>query len=159
MALGLRGGILRRILTVFRHSSENIHVVVSQCSALAGGSETFFHTSSLQRWCWFLSHIPASTQQLLHKAWSSGADGPSLERLFLSAVPLLPHHFLRFHSEEQPHKAITPSALCRVMISFPFLPNTSNVTSTAGIYRGPIPASCHRAGVVSTGLGTQRKRE
>lgn len=95
--------------------------------------------------------------RLLHETRSSPAVGPSLERLFLSLVPLLPHHFLRFHSAEQPHGAITPSALCRIMISFPFLPNNSNVTRTAGIYRGRIPASFHDIRVVSTSVGTRRE--
>lgn len=107
-----------------------------------------------------LSTLSLGTKvSLLHKMRSSRADGPSLERLFLSAGPLLPHHFLRFHSVEQPHRAITPSALCRLMISFPFLPNKNNVTGTAGIYRGRIPASRHDIRVVSARVGTRREGE
>lgn len=97
--------------------------------------------------------------RLLHELPFSRADGPSLERLYLSAVPLLLHHCLHFHSAEQPHGAVTPSASCRIMISFPFLPNKNNVTCAAGIYRGQIPASHHDIGVVSTSVGTPRERE
>lgn len=121
--VALRGGILVKILTIYRPlSNNNPKILTVWFLNVRPWQKCQKCSSMLPAWCerLFSSHITASTPQLLHKMRSLRADGPSLERLFLSVVPLVPHHFLRFHSAEQPHKAITRSALCRVMISFPF---------------------------------------
>lgn len=102
-----------------------------------------------------LFHITASAHGFCIKC-SPCEQTDHLWRFFQSC--LFYHIISSAFTQQSSLRAITPSALCRIMISFPFLPNKNNVTGTAGIYRGRIPVSRHDIRVVSECGNTKGRR-